>query len=102
MSQPIRRGIAVMGLAATLLLAVPAPSRAAIGIEALRGPAPAGFVTRAWSWLESLFGGPGAKVPAHRPAIQRKDGTVISVPVPPADTGNGQGSMIDPDGVKKP
>jgi hypothetical protein len=99
MSQPIRRGLAVMGLAAALLLAVPAPSRAAM----LRGPAAAGFLTQAWSWLGSLLGGPGAKVPAHRPAIQRKDGTVAPVPIPPPDPGTvNQGSMIDPDGVKKP
>jgi hypothetical protein len=103
MSQPIRRVVAVTGLAAALLLMVPAPSRAAS--RAVRGPvAAAGFVTRTWSWLEGLLGASGPAASTQRTTIQRKDGTippVMPVPAPPPGTGNGQGSMIDPDGVRR-
>jgi hypothetical protein len=94
MSQSIRRVLAVTGLVAALLLSSPSPSRAA----GLRGQAPAAdFVTRAWSWLESLLPSSGPVASTQRPAIQQKD--IIVSPVPPPGTG-GQGSMIDPDGVR--
>jgi hypothetical protein len=99
MSQSIRRVLAVTGLVAALLLSIPAPSRAA----GLRDQAPAaGFVTRAWSWLESLLASsvPGAST--HRTVIQQKDSPFPPPPpVPPSST-TGQGSMIDPDGAKHP
>jgi hypothetical protein len=95
MSQSIRRVLAATGLVAALLLSIPAPSRAA----GLREQAPAaGFVTRAWSWLESLVGTSGPVVSTQRPAMQQKT-TIPTTPVqPPAN--NGSGSMIDPDGAR--
>jgi hypothetical protein len=95
MSQSIRRVLAVTGLVAALLFSLPAPSRAA----GLRGQASAaGFVTRAWSWLESLLASSGPVVSNQRQAIQQKDTAPVIIP-PPSGTG-GQGSMIDPDGVR--
>jgi hypothetical protein len=95
MSQSIRRVLAVTGLVAALLFSLPAPSRAA----GLRGQAPAaGFVTRAWSWLESLLPGSGPVASTQRPTIQQKNTAIILIP-PPSGTG-GQGNMIDPDGVR--
>lgn len=94
MSQSIRRVLAVTGLVAALLLSIPAPSQAA----GLRGQVATSFVTRAWSWLDSLLGSPVPVASTQRPAVQQKD--IIVSPVPaPSGTG-GQGSMIDPDGVK--
>lgn len=89
MSQPNRRVLVVMGLAASLLLAVPAPSRAA-GVSGL---VPAtDLVAQAWSWLEGLLG-------AHQ-----KTAVLPPPPPPPPPPSSpdpaGQGSMIDPDGVK--
>jgi hypothetical protein len=96
MSQSIRRVLAVTGLVAALLFSLPAPSRAA----GLRGRASAaGFVTRAWSsWLESLIASSRPVASNQRQAIQQKDTAPIIIP-PPSGTG-GQGSMIDPDGVR--
>jgi hypothetical protein len=102
MSQPIRHVVAVTGLAAALLLMVPAPSRAASRAMGLRGPVPAAdLMTRAWSWLEGLLGASGPAASLHQ-TIQQKDGAVV-IPVPPPATNpnNGQGSMIDPDGVRR-
>ena len=92
MLQPIRRFIAVMGVAAALLLVVPAPSWAAQA----RKPAPnhnVSLLAQAWSWLESLLGD------SRTPTAQRKDGIMTTPPQtlpPPPD----QGPMIDPNGVK--
>jgi hypothetical protein len=96
MSQSIRRVLAVTGLVAALLLSIPAPSRAA----GLRGQVPAAsVVTRAWSWIESLLGSHGPVASTQQPASQQKD--IIVSPTPPTGTGTGgQGSMIDPDGIK--
>jgi hypothetical protein len=96
MSQSIRRVLAVTGLVAALLLSIPAPSRAA----GLRGQAPAagGFVTRAWSWLESLLASSGPAASTQRPAIQQKD--VFPPPMFPPSGTDRQGNMIDPDGVR--
>jgi hypothetical protein len=94
MSQSLRRVLAVTGLAAALLLSVPAPSRAA----GLRGQGPdAGFVTRTWSWLEGLLGISAPAASARQATLQRKDTAVVMPIVPPPST-TGQGSMIDPDG----
>jgi hypothetical protein len=96
MSQSIRRILAVTGLVTALLLSIPAPSRAA----GLRGQAPAaaGFVTRAWSWLESLLASSAPAASAQRPAIQQKDAPApFPAPLPPNSTER-QGNMIDPDG----
>ncbi|HTG35890.1 MAG TPA: hypothetical protein VLB76_23435 [Thermoanaerobaculia bacterium] len=98
MSQSIRRVLAVTGLVAALLFSLPAPSQAA----GLRGQVPAAdFMTRAWSWIESLLPSHGPVASTRRPAIQQKDSfpAPIPSPVPPSST-TGQGNMIDPDGVK--
>jgi len=96
MSQSIRRVLAVTGLVAALLFSLPSPSRAA-GLRG-QGPAAGSFMTRAWSWLESLLPSSGPVASSRQPAIQQKD--IIVSPVPaPSGTG-GQGSMIDPDGIK--
>jgi hypothetical protein len=95
MSQSIRRVLAVTGLVAALLLSIPAPSRAA----GLRDQAPAaGFVTRAWSWLESLLAGPTPVASTHRAVTQQKDAQFPAPIAPPPN--NGSGSMIDPDGIR--
>jgi hypothetical protein len=96
MSQSIRRVFAVTGLVAALLLSIPAPSRAA----GLRGQAPAaaGFVTRAWSWLESLLARSGPVASTQRTAIQQKDAP-FPTPLPPPSGTVRQGNMIDPDGA---
>ncbi len=98
MSQSIRRVLAVTGLVAALLLSIPAPSQAA----GLRGQIPAsGFVTRAWSWLESLLATSGTAASTQRQAVQQKDYPFPPPPpVPPSGT-TGSGSMIDPDGAKR-
>jgi hypothetical protein len=95
MSQSIRRVLAVTGLAAALLLSIPAPSRAA----GLREQSPAaGFATRAWSWLESLLPSSGPVASTQRPSIQQKDMVPVTSIPPPAN--NGSGSAMDPDGVR--
>ena len=98
MSQSIRRVLAVTGLVAALLFSLPAPSRAAGLLGQV--PAAAGFMTRAWSWLESRLPSHGP-VASTRPAIQQKEIVPVPLPppVPPSST-TGQGNMIDPDGVR--
>jgi hypothetical protein len=88
MSQPIRRFLAAMSMAAALLLALPAPSQAA----AARRRAPErsfDLATRAWLWLESLLGHP-------RPGVQQKD--ILTTPQPLPSPPSTQGPAIDPDG----
>jgi hypothetical protein len=98
MSQSIRRVLAVTGLVAALLFSLPAPSRAA-GLFG-QVPAAAGFMTRAWSWIESLLPSHGPVASTRSQAIQQKTSPVpLPPPVPPSST-TGQGNMIDPDGVK--
>lgn len=72
MSLKFRRGTAALGLAVTLLLTVPAPSWAGE-----RGNA--SILESAWSWLASLWGA----FPAGSPFDK-------------------EGSMIDPNGGRKP
>ena len=99
MSQSIRRVLAVTGLVAALLFSLPAPSRAAGLLGQV--PAAAGFMARAWSWLESLLPSHGPVASTRRQAIQQKIGfpSPLPPPVPPSGT-TGQGNMIDPDGVR--
>jgi hypothetical protein len=91
MSQQLRSVLIAAGLTAALLLAVPAPSRAA----ALREPAlSSSLMDRVWSWLEGLL--PGA--PASQPAPKGPAGRKTLLPPPPPPPLSDQGSMIDPDG----
>ena len=106
MSQRIRRSLAV-GLLAALSLALPAPSQA-VGLW--NPAAPTVWVSRTWSWLESLGLVP-AKPSAEprRSAAQQKSGPVapgapgttstLSEPSP-GTGGPYQGSGIDPNGSK--
>ena len=95
MSQYTRRFLAALGLTAALLLAAPPPSRAA-GFREL--PSVAGFVARAWAWLENL---PPAARGERRVSAAKAAGTLTS-PAPPAPaTGSSdEGSAIDPNGRK--
>ena len=101
MSQRIRRSLAV-GLLTALTLALPAPSQAA----GLWDPAaPTVWMSRAWSWLESLVSGKPAAAP-RRSAAQREKGglaapsnTSTAVETQPGG-GPFQGSGIDPNGGK--
>jgi hypothetical protein len=104
MSQRIRRSLAV-GLLAALSLALPAPSQAA----GLWDPAaPTVWMSRAWSWLESLGLVPGKPAPApRRSAAQREKSGMIAPGTPstlvepsPGTGGPYQGSGIDPNGSK--
>ena len=101
MSQRIRRSLAV-GLLAVLSLALPAPSQAA----GLWDPAaPTVWMSRAWSWLESLVSGKPAAAP-RRSAVSREKGGLAApsntstLTEPPPDGGPFQGSGIDPNGSK--
>jgi hypothetical protein len=89
MSQQMRRTLAAVGLAAALLLAVPAPSRA----MGFREPSfvADGLLERICSWLWSL-------APSPAP-VARKDtsGTPPPVGTTPPGTDD-SGSHIDPDG----
>src|SRR5215210_8911502 len=101
MSHRLRRSLAAMGMAAALLLALPAPSQAA-GFWA--APAAAGLTARVWSWLESLGLAPRQPAAASRRPVSRweKQGNMIDpngVPLP-AGTTPDQGSGIDPNGGK--
>jgi hypothetical protein len=93
MSQQMRRTLAAVGLVAALLLAVPAPSRAAT----FRGPVLAGSVVeRLWAWLSSLV----QTAPAGQSTPATRTGSSSTPPPasPPPSTNNESGSMIDPDG----
>lgn len=104
MHQPTRRILAAAGLAAILLVAAPASSRAAVFGEGLVAP---GFSPRVWSWLEGLL----AASPAA-PARPSARSTKIGVGIDPnggtdgldtstaPDSRKDQGSMIDPNGRK--
>ena len=102
MSQRIRRSLAA-GLLAALFLALPAPSQAA----GLWDPAaPTVWVSRAWSWLESLVPGKPAAAP-RRSAAQREKSGLVAPGTPstltepaPGTGGPYQGSGIDPNGAK--
>jgi hypothetical protein len=99
MSQRTRCSLAV-GLLMALFLALPAPSQA-VG---LWDPvAPAVWVTRGWSWLESLGLVPRV-VPQIMAAPREKTGlaapgdpSTLTEP-PPGNGGPYQGSGIDPNG----
>lgn len=102
MSQRIRRSLAV-GLLAALSLALPAPSQAA----GLWNPAaPTVWMSRAWSWLESLglVSGKPATAPRRSAAHREKTGLVdpgdpsTTTQPPSSGTGGDQGSGIDPNG----
>jgi len=98
MSQYTRRVLAALGLTAALLLAAPPPSRAA-GFREL--PSVAGFVARAWAWLENLPPARPAARGERRVSAAKAAGTLTS-PAPPAPaTGSSdEGSAIDPNGRK--
>jgi len=98
MSQSMRRVLAVTGLVAALLFSLPAPSRAAGLLGQV--PAAAGFMTRAWSWLESLLPSHGPVASTRARAIQQKTSPSPFPPPVPPSSNTGQGNMIDPDGVK--
>jgi hypothetical protein len=93
MSQQMRRTLAAVGLAATLLLAVPAPSRAAT----FRGPVATILVERLWTWLWSLAqAAPSGQ--ASAPATRTGTSTTPPPVSPPPSGTSESGSMIDPDG----
>lgn len=101
MSRGNRLVLAAAGLAATLLLATPAPSQAAGLWE---GAIPvAGTLERAWNWLTGLF--PSSK-PQQQRATWEKEGGMINPngggslvidPLPPLDSSD-EGGMINPNG----
>lgn len=98
----IRRALAAIGLMAVLLLAFPAPSRAA----GSPGAKPVHGVTeRIWAWLEGLLLG----TPAPPAPSRGKEGSMIDpdghkvlglLSVPTIVITSDEGSMIDPDGLK--
>ncbi len=100
MSQQIRRFFVALGLTAALLLAGPAPSRAA-GFRDAATTVP-DFTSRLWSWLESLLPGPaGAAAPRPRAAGKAPAGPVRwAAASTTTTTTTDQGSMIDPNGHK--
>jgi hypothetical protein len=96
MSQQVRRVLAALGLTAALLLAAPAPSRAA-GLRGL--PAVPEISARVWAWLEGLL--PAAPAPSRRPARGEKQTSSPVYPTAPATSPTSdQGSAIDPNGYK--
>jgi|tagenome__1003787_1003787.scaffolds.fasta_scaffold19660049_1 hypothetical protein len=100
MSQSVRRILAALGLAAALLVAAPAPSRAA-GLWEI--PALPGLTARLSIWLEGLL--PGApREASHRRVVTEKQTTASSFsPTAPTSstTSSDQGSAIDPNGVHR-
>lgn len=97
MSQKMNRMLAAAGLAAVLLLAVPAPSRAA----SFREPScvTAGLVGRVWFWLKNLVSPAPSRTEGISSPATRKDAGGTPPPVIPPPTGtNESGSHIDPDG----
>ncbi|MFL6194953.1 MAG: hypothetical protein ACJ75H_12330 [Thermoanaerobaculia bacterium] len=97
MPQPTRRVLAAASLMAALLLAVPAPSRAA-GFTAL--PDAAAVAGRIGAWLESLLvGAPAARLvrPAHR-GMKATTAPTTSTTEPSPTTQ--QGNMVDPNGIR--
>jgi hypothetical protein len=104
MSQRIRRSLAVSLLVAALPLALPAPSQAA-GLWA--PAAPTVWMSRAWSWLESLGLVSGKPAPAPRRSAAQREKSGLVAPgdpstavEPPTEGGPYQGSGIDPNGLK--
>jgi hypothetical protein len=97
MSQQMNRMLAAAGLAAALLLAVPAPSRAA----SFREPSfvTAGLVGRVWSWLKDLAS-PAPSQPGQisAPATRTAAGGTPPPTGPPPSGTSESGSHIDPDG----
>jgi hypothetical protein len=98
MSQQMNRILAAVGLAAALLLTVPAPSRAV----SFREPSfvAAGLVERVWSWLWSLAPSPAPSRPGQISTPVTRTGT-SGTPPPVGTTPPGtddSGSHIDPDG----
>jgi hypothetical protein len=95
MSQQMRRILAAVGLAAALLLAVPAPSRAA----SLREPSfAAGLMERVWSWLWSLAPESSSQN-TESGSYADEPATTSSTPATPPPTSTDEsGSHIDPDG----
>jgi hypothetical protein len=99
MSQPFRSTLATLGLMAALVLAVPAPSRAA-GLRQL--PTVQGIAAGAWAWLESLLP-MTPQAMSHRRIEMRASATASLTPTPPPETSaapSEQGSMIDPNGSR--
>lgn len=97
MSQQTRRTLAAVGLAAALLLAVPAPSRAA----GFQGPsfAAAGLLERVWSWLWSLAPSRSGQISTPMTRTGTSTGVTLPPVAPPPPTGTDEsGSHIDPDG----
>jgi hypothetical protein len=104
MSQRNRRFLAVVGLAAALTLALPAPSQA-VGFWGAQAPT---WSARAWAWLDGLGLLPRRPaVPARQPAnVREKQGSAIdpngrtvriSIATDPTMSSE-QGSAIDPNG----
>jgi hypothetical protein len=94
MLQSTRRILAALSVAATLLLVVPAPSRAAQAHK----PAPEhtlGLMAQVWSWLESLLGGPSSQAGVPRKTVMTSPAGTTPTSPPPD-----QGPLIDPNGQK--
>lgn len=94
MSQQMRRILVAVGLAAALLLVVPAPSRAATFQE----PAfAAGLVERLWIWLWGQAQTLPVKDASTPVPLTNGNGNGNGSTSPPSGTTE-SGSMIDPDG----
>ena len=95
MSQQMRRTFVAVGLAAALLLAVPAPSRAA----AFQGSAFAtGLVERLWIWVWSQVRTVPVKDATPVPVTNGNGNGNGNGSTPPPSGTTESGSMIDPDG----
>lgn len=97
MPQPTRCGLAAASLTAVLLLAVPAPSRAA-GFPV--PPAASAVAGRICSWLESLFAGAPAARPVHSSRRVGKTATTTTTTSNEPSPVIQQGSMVDPNGAR--
>jgi hypothetical protein len=101
MAQHVRRVLAALGLAAALLFAAPAPSRAA-GLWEVPDLTP-GIVARVRTWLEGWLPGPRRAV-AVKGVKQGSgvdpNGSTVPPVSPTSGTTSSQGSGVDPNGTK--
>jgi hypothetical protein len=101
MSHPVRRVLAALGLAAILLFAVPAPSRAA-GLREVSALIP-GVVARIRTWAEGWLPGPRrAALPrgAKQGSGVDPNGNPLPTTSPAPGSRSSQGSGVDPNGVQ--
>ena len=100
MSQHARRVLAALGLAAALLFAAPAPSRAA-GLWEVPALMPE-IAVRVRTWLAGWL--PGSRRAAVRGTKQGSgvdpNGSTVPSTSPTSGTTTNQGSGVDPNGIK--